>query len=113
MMMTHSKLPDSAARRRPPGGSRRGRPNKTTAALRAAVLLAAAAVGDDGSGGGGLVGYLTSLARTEPSSFAALLGKLLPRDVAVEAAGSARDAAAGAVSEMMKALFAPPTGGLS
>jgi hypothetical protein len=64
------------------GPNRRGRKpgsrNKVTTALKEAILLAAANVGRDGKGRDGLVGYLEKLARTEPRSFASLLGRVVP-----------------------------------
>lgn len=78
------------ANRRPPAagiGRKRGVPNKTTRALKEAILLAAEAVGKDGKGCNGLTGYLESLAVKEPSSFAALLGKVLPLQVTGENGG--------------------------
>jgi hypothetical protein len=66
------------------GGRRRGTPNKTTTALKEAILEAAELAGGDG----GLVGYLTTLAKTNTSAFATLLGKVLPLQVSGEGGGS-------------------------
>lgn len=63
-------------------GKPKGATNKTTQALKEAILKAAEDVGEDGTGKGGTVGYLTSLAKTEPKAFAGLLGKVLPLTVA-------------------------------
>jgi hypothetical protein len=57
---------------RPPGV-----PNKTTKLLKDAILMAAAAAGD-----GDMVAYLTEQARENPGPFMALLGKVLPIQVA-------------------------------
>jgi hypothetical protein len=58
---------------RPKGGS-----NKTTALLKDAILKAA-----EGAGGkAGLVGYLQCQAKKNPGPFMALLGKVLPTQVA-------------------------------
>lgn len=59
-------------------GRKAGIPNRVTTALKEAIILAAAAVGRDGSGKDGLTGYLVRLAKTEPRSFAALLGRVIP-----------------------------------
>lgn len=60
------------------GGRKKGVPNKTTTALKEAILAAAGAAG----GKDGMVGYLTTLARENTSAFAALLGKVLPLQIA-------------------------------
>lgn len=60
------------------GGRQKGTPNKTTALLKDAILRAAG----DAGGEGGMVGYLTSQARENPGPFMALLGKVLPLQVA-------------------------------
>ena len=61
-----------------PGGRKKGVPNKLTTILKDALLLAAEQVGEDGEGKDGIVGYLRNIARTQPKTFAALLGRLLP-----------------------------------
>ena len=68
------------------GGRKKGTPNKTTALLKDAILQAATNAG----GRKGLVGYLTTLAKTEPSAFAGLLGKVLPMQVSGEDGGALR-----------------------
>lgn len=80
-MKAASKVVPAIARRKPPAagqGRKKGTPNKTTRALKEAILLAAEKVGSNGRGSGGLTGYLVKLAKTEPTSFASLLGKVLP-----------------------------------
>lgn len=63
------------------GGRQKGTPNKTTALLKDAILRAAEnagnRVGDDG-----LVSYLTEQAESNPGPFMALLGKVLPMQIA-------------------------------
>jgi hypothetical protein len=56
------------------GGRKTGTPNKLTVALKEAILQAA----NEAGGKKGLVGYLTKQAVSQPSSFLALLGRLLP-----------------------------------
>ena len=53
---------------------KRGTPNKLTVALKEAILQAA----NEAGGKEGLIGYLTTQAVLHPSSFLALLGRLLP-----------------------------------
>lgn len=60
------------------GGRKKGTPNKQTAALKDAILEAAAKAG----GKQGLVGYLEAQAGENPASFMALLGKVLPLQIA-------------------------------
>lgn len=62
-------------------GRAKGTPNKTTALLKDAILKAAEAAGGEGEGGG-MVGYLTKQAKDNPGPFMALLGKVLPTQVA-------------------------------
>lgn len=75
-----SKVVPSAKRRPPNAGKGRvkGVPNKTTALLKDAILQAA----DKAGGPGGLVGYLTLQASENPGPFLALLGKVLPMQIA-------------------------------
>lgn len=58
-------------------GRAKGTPNKTTALLKDAILQAA-----EGADKDGLVGYLTIQAVENPGPFMALLGKVLPMQVA-------------------------------
>lgn len=58
-------------------GRKKGTPNKTTALLKDAILKAAEAAGD-----GDMVAYLTSQAKENPGPFMALLGKVLPMQIA-------------------------------
>ena len=58
-------------------GRAKGTPNKTTALLKDAILQAAEAADK-----GGLVGYLTGQAKENPGPFMALLGKVLPTQIA-------------------------------
>lgn len=60
------------------GGRQRGTPNKTTALLKDAILKAAT----DAGGEAGLVGYLQTQAKENPAPFMALLGKVLPMQIA-------------------------------
>jgi hypothetical protein len=60
------------------GGRTKGTPNKTTALLKDAILKAAEDAGEKD----GLVGYLTKQAGANPTAFLALLGKVLPLQVA-------------------------------
>jgi len=60
------------------GGRKTGTPNKLTVALKEAILQAA----NEAGGKKGLVGYLTKQAVSQPSSFLALLGRVLPLTVA-------------------------------
>ena len=60
-------------------GRTAGVPNRVTTVLKDAIILAAENTGDPRkSNEGGLTGYLEWLAKTEPKSFAALLGRVLP-----------------------------------
>ncbi len=63
------------------GGRVRGVPNKTTALLKEAILRA----GEKAGGKDGLIGYLTIHAKANPGPFMALLGKVLPMQVAGDA----------------------------
>jgi hypothetical protein len=59
-------------------GRPKGSVNKTTALLKDAILKAA-----EGAGGkGGMVGYLQTQATSNPAAFMALLGKVLPMQIA-------------------------------
>lgn len=81
-MQESSKVVGSAAK--PPNAGKgrvKGTPNKTTALLKDAILKAAEAAGE-GTDAGGMVGYLTTQARTNPGPFMALLGKVLPMQIA-------------------------------
>jgi hypothetical protein len=62
-------------------GRPKGSPNKTTALLKDALLQAA----QDAGGKGGMVGYLTLQAHENPGPFMALLGKVLPTQLAGDA----------------------------
>jgi hypothetical protein len=86
------------------GGRRRGTPNKTTRALKEAILEAAELAG----GESGLVGYLTTLAKTNTSAFATLLGKVLPLQVSGEDGGSIKmeDTTPAPTPERFKAALA-------
>ena len=86
--------------RSPTAGRKAGTPNKTTQDLKDAILESASLLGylkevpvvdDKGeptgkvelvhNGEGGMVGYLLWLGKTNPSSYAALLGRVLPYQV--------------------------------
>lgn len=58
-------------------GRPKGAQNKTTALLKDAILKAAEQAGD-----GDMVEYLTQQARVNPGPFMALLGKVLPMQIA-------------------------------
>jgi hypothetical protein len=79
-MVTRSKVVGSTAPKPPNAGKGRakGTPNKTTALLKDAILKAADAAG----GKEGMIGYLTTQAKDNPGPFMALLGKVLPMQVA-------------------------------
>src|ERR1700730_10903488 len=70
-----------SAKPRPPAagkGRKKGTPNKTTKLLKDAILKAAEKAG----GKGGLVTYLQAQASKNPGPFMALLGKVLPMQIA-------------------------------
>jgi len=69
------------------GGRKKGTPNKTTALLKDAILKAAQEAG--GGDDDGLKNYLVVQARENPAPFMALLGKVLPLQVAGENGGPA------------------------
>ena len=58
------------------GGRAKGTPNRTTQALKDAILAAVDEVHPDGK-----VGYLKWLATNNSAAFAALLGKVLPKEI--------------------------------
>ncbi|ASJ58983.1 hypothetical protein KEM44_21085 [Sinorhizobium meliloti] len=58
-------------------GRKKGTPNKTTKLLKEAILKAA-----ENAGEGDMVEYLTTQARVNPGPFMALLGKVLPMQIA-------------------------------
>ena len=60
------------------GGRKKGSTNKITALLKDAILKAATSAG----GKKGLVGYLKTQAEKQPGPFMALLGKVLPMQIA-------------------------------
>lgn len=64
-------------------GRKKGTPNKTTALLKDAILQAA----DQAGGADGLVSYLKTQASANPGPFLALLGKVLPLQIAGEGGG--------------------------
>lgn len=59
------------------GGRQRGTPNKTTAQIKTAIIEAFEQAGG--------VDYLVDLAKENPSVFVGLLGKIIPRDISVDA----------------------------
>jgi hypothetical protein len=63
---------------KPGPGRPKGVPNKATGLLKDAIIQAAEAAG----GKGGMVGYLTKQATENPGPFMALLGKVLPTQIA-------------------------------
>jgi hypothetical protein len=62
---------------KPGPGRPKGMPNKTTALLKDAILKAAEDAGD-----GDMAAYLTQQAKENPGPFMALLGKVLPMQIA-------------------------------
>lgn len=76
-MAEASKVLKSAVPPNAGKGRKKGVPNKTTALLKDALLQAAANAGD-----GDMVAYLTSQAKANPGPFMALLGKVLPMQIA-------------------------------
>jgi hypothetical protein len=64
-------------------GRPKGVPNKATSLLKDAILKAA----EEAGGKDGLVGYLKTQATDNPGPFMALLGKVLPMQVAGEDGG--------------------------
>jgi len=62
-------------------GRKKGVPNRTTALLKDAILKAADQAGDK-VGNEGLVSYLELQASENPGPFMALLGKVLPMQIA-------------------------------
>lgn len=73
---TDNPKPPAAGKGRPKGAK-----NKTSVALREAIILAAENEGQDGNGKDGLAGYLRNLAKTQPTTFATLLAKLIPAQI--------------------------------
>jgi hypothetical protein len=65
---------------RPGPGRPKGMPNKTTALLKDAILKAA-----EDAGEGDMAAYLTQQAKENPGPFMALLGKVLPMQIAGDA----------------------------
>jgi hypothetical protein len=88
-------------------GKPRGAVNKVSRDLREMVRVAL-----DEAGG---VEYLVRQAHANPTAFLALVGRLIPRDVKVEADLQVdhRAAVAEAVQTMMANLFKPPSGGVA
>jgi hypothetical protein len=76
-MAQASKVVKSAAPPNAGKGRKKGVPNKTTALLKDALLQAATNAGD-----GDMVAYLTRQAKANPGPFMALLGKVLPMQIA-------------------------------
>lgn len=64
------------------GGRQKGTPNKNTAILKDAILTAAQLAG---GGKDGLVKYLRAQATANPAPFMALLGKVMPLQIAGDA----------------------------
>lgn len=62
------------------GGRKKGVPNKTTAVLKDAILKAAELAGD-----GDMTQYLAIQAKLNPGPFMALLGKVMPLQIAGDA----------------------------
>ncbi len=68
-----------------PNGRPRGTPNRTTASLKEALLNAFDEAGGEG--------WLVALARSDPRTFAGLLGRLIPREVQAQIEGGPPDMA--------------------
>lgn len=60
---------------------KKGLQNKITRVLKEAIVLAAEQIGEDGNGKDGLVGYLRRVARSDPKTFCALLGRIVPLQI--------------------------------
>jgi hypothetical protein len=61
------------------GGRQKGTPNRTTQTLKDAILAAADEAHPDGK-----VGYLKWLATNNSTAFAALLGRILPKEIGAD-----------------------------
>lgn len=74
-------------KRRPGAGRKKGQVNATTKEMKQVLLRSMSLAGRKirkrltGKKGGGAVDYLVWLAEEEPSSYASLIGKLIPRQV--------------------------------
>jgi len=98
-------------------GRKKGTPNGTTRVLKTAILMAAERVGEDGYGKLGLLGYLKRIAREEPKSFCALLGRVLPLQIQGDPQkplrmlheGATPQQAAQLYAETIRAIAAQPT----
>ena len=77
-MVNYNPKPPNAGKGRP-----KGVPNKTTAFLKDAILKAAEQAGAE-YGREGMVSYLQAQAKENPGPFMALLGKVLPMQVAMD-----------------------------
>jgi hypothetical protein len=64
------------------GGRKKGTPNKLTANVKACIMAAFADIGGKD--------YLVKVAKTDPRTFCALLGKILPTQVTGDAAEPVR-----------------------
>lgn len=115
---------------RPGPGRGAGTPNRSTRLLKDAILLAAAAADaqmqlaksgaslkpGEPTPEGTLTGYLTWLAQEEPSSFAALLGRVLPIQIKTGGPAEGADGKMAATEDLGRAIaFAlrlglPPNG---
>lgn len=90
-MAENTKVVKTSGRKKPPRagmGRPKGTPNKTTKLLKDAILKAAEAAGDaikDDKGKetkAGMISYLKEQAVKNPGPFMALLGKVLPLQIA-------------------------------
>ena len=66
------------------GGRKKGTPNKVPAVAVVALKEAILAAGEAAGGKEGMVGYLKTLALTNSSAYASLLGKVLPATLATD-----------------------------
>ena len=80
------------AKGRKTGGRQKGTPNRTTAALKDAILNAFHTVGGEA--------YLVQVARKDPRTFCALLGRVLPAELKADITGklTLEDLVAGAAA---------------
>jgi hypothetical protein len=74
-----SPQPRKRGGKRPGAGCKKGSPNKLTANVKACIVAAFADAGGKD--------YLVTVAKTDPRTFCALLGKILPTQVTGDAAG--------------------------
>jgi hypothetical protein len=74
-------LPGDEQRINPTNGTRKRLSHRPGAVLKDAILYAAQQVGEDGEGLDGLVGFLRSIAKKDPRTYASLLARVIPLQV--------------------------------